>query len=121
MNLEQRICDLTGALVRMGGDQELLQKLMDIFREDSPDYIARLHTAVEEGDAQGVQHAAHSLNGLVSNFGAHAASLAAMKLEEMGRDGNLTSVAEAVAVLEDEILRLQTTLARESAALVDPA
>ena len=117
MNLEPKICDLPGALARMGGDRELLQKLVEFFREDAPDYLIRLRAAAEQKDAAGVQFAAHSLNGLVSNFGAAAASQAAMRLEVMGRNGDLSSVAEAIVTLEDEILRLHSTLARESGKL----
>jgi HPt (histidine-containing phosphotransfer) domain-containing protein len=114
MNLQPRVCDLSGALARMGGDRELLQRMVDFFREDAPEYLARLHAAADQGDRAGVEYAAHSLNGLVANFGAESASLVALRLEEMGRSGDLSSASEAVATLEDEIARLEATLAREA-------
>jgi HPt (histidine-containing phosphotransfer) domain-containing protein len=114
VNSESKVCDLSGTLARMGGDHELLQQIVQFFREDAPEYLARLHSAVEGGNSEQVLHAAHSLHGLVATFGAEAAALAALRLEDIGRSGDLSSVNEAVGALEDEISRLQTALARES-------
>lgn len=114
MNLQPRVCDLSGALARMGGDRELLQRIVEFFRQDSPEYLARLQAAAHKGDSAGVEQAAHSLHGLVANFGADAAAQAALRLEEMGQTGDLSSVAEAVGVLEGEITRLEAMLASES-------
>src|SRR5262249_58589383 len=98
----------------MGGDHELLHQIVEFFQEDAPEYLSRLHSAVEGGDPERVLHAAHSLHGLVVTFGAEAASLAALRLEDIGRSGDLSSVDEAVGALEDEISRLQTALTHES-------
>jgi len=114
MNLQPRVCDLSGTLGRMGGDRQLLQRIVEFFREDAPECLARLQAAADRGDAAGVEHAAHSLNGLVANFGADAAWLAARRLEEMGQSGDLTSVSEAVRALQDEIARLDVTLTHEA-------
>ena len=98
----------------MGGDHELLQQIVRFFQEDAPQYLSRLRSAALGGSADGVLHAAHSLHGLVATFGAEAASFAALRLEDIGRSGDLSSVDEAVGALEDEISRLQTVLVRES-------
>jgi HPt (histidine-containing phosphotransfer) domain-containing protein len=114
INLEPRVCDLAGALARMGDDHQLLRQIVEFFREDCPQYLARLHQAVDSGDPAAVEYAAHSLHGLVANFGADAAALAAQRLEEIGHSGNLSAIAEAVGALEEEVTRLQTTLVREA-------
>src|SRR5262245_20088206 len=101
----------------MGGDHQLLQQIVQFFREDAPEYLTRLHSAVEGGDPDRVLHAAHSLHGLVATFGAEAASLAALRLEDIGRSGDLSSVDEAVTALEDEMSRLKTALMYESEGL----
>jgi HPt (histidine-containing phosphotransfer) domain-containing protein len=98
----------------MGGDHELLHEIVQFFQEDAPEYLSRLHSAVEERSPDGVLHAAHSLHGLVATFGAEAAALAALRLEDIGRSGDLSCVGDAVGALEDEISRLRTALARES-------
>ena len=50
-----------------------------------------------------MQLAAHSLKGSVANFAAAAAVAAALRLEIMGHDGDLSHAGEAVAALEREI------------------
>ena len=114
MSLEPRVCDLLGALARMGGDWQLLRQMVEFFREDAPALLARLHAAADSGESAGVEYAAHALHGLVANFGADAAALAAQRVQEIGHAGDLTTVAEAVATLEYEIRRLETTLVQES-------
>lgn len=87
--------------------------MVEFFREDSTDLRERLNLAVVEGDPAAVQLAAHSLRGLASNFGADATTLAALRLEEMGRAGDVASMTAALRELEGEISRLLTTLTSE--------
>jgi len=98
----------------MGGDRKLLRQIVEFFREDAPACMARLHAAVEMGDPAGVEYTAHALHGLVANFGAEAAGLAALRVQEIGHSGDLTLVVEAVKTLDDEVKRLEMALVRES-------
>jgi HPt (histidine-containing phosphotransfer) domain-containing protein len=114
MNIEPRVCDLSGALSRMGGDRKLLRQIVEFFREDTPACLARLHAALDMGDPAGVEYMAHALHGLVANFGADAATLAAQRVQEIGHSGDLTLATEAVKTLEDEINRLESALVSEA-------
>jgi len=114
MRTQPKICDLSGALARMGGDSDLLQQLVNFFREDAPQYLAKMHAAAQAGDAAGLQQASHSLHGLVATFGAEAASMAIERVEEMGRTCELTGVEDALGVVDDEVSLLQSSLPRES-------
>ena len=113
MKSEPKICDLAGALCRMNGDFEVLAGLAELFREDAPAYLSRLQAAAVNRDPAGVLHAAHSLKGLVSNFGADAASLAATRMEELARSGDVSTVAESIQALENEVSRLAHELSVE--------
>ncbi len=117
MPLPSQVCDLSAALLRLGGDTALLREIAGLFREDAPVFLDRLKAALAAGDAAGVRNAAHSLKGLASNFNGEAAVLAALRLEEMGERGQLTAAAEAVQGLEDEVARLMATLTPELARL----
>jgi len=97
----------------MGGDTRLLRKIAEFFGDDSPEILAQLKVALSEGNSAGVQHAAHSLKGLVANFDADAAWGAAFRIEELGRAGNLASAADALPELEREVSRLLATLRAE--------
>jgi len=72
------------ALDRIGGDEELLRDLCQIFLEESPKLLQKLQQAVAAGDSDGVMRAAHSLKGESSYLGAGGTSQAARQLEEMG-------------------------------------
>jgi two-component system, sensor histidine kinase and response regulator len=105
----------TEALDRIGGDEELLQELCQIFLDESPKLLQKLRQAVTDGDSEGVMRAAHSLKGESSYLGASATSQAARQLEEMGRSKDLSRAGETVAVLEREVAGLYLHL-RELAA-----
>ncbi len=100
----------TEALGRIGGDEELLQELCQIFLEESPKLMQKLQQAVKEGDSDGVTRAAHSLKGESSYLGASGTSQAARKLEEMGRCKDLSRASETFTVLEREVAGLHHDL-----------
>jgi CheY-like chemotaxis protein len=99
-------------LARVEGDRALLAELVDIFRVEHPRLLANLRRSVENGDAGGVQEAAHAIKGTVANFGAHAASEAARVLEVMGKEGVLTGAGAGIARLEREVEHLERDLVR---------
>jgi two-component system sensor histidine kinase/response regulator len=102
--------DKTEALDRIGGDEQLLQELCQIFLEESPKLLQKLHQAVAAGDADGVMRAAHSLKGESSYLGAGGTSQAARQLEEMGRGNDLSRAGETLGVLEREVASLRLNL-----------
>jgi len=98
------------ALGRIGGDEELLRELCQIFLEESPKLLEKLRQAVTAGDADAVMRAAHSLKGESSYLGAGGTSQAARQLEEMGRSNDLSGAGDTVAVLEREVAGLHASL-----------
>jgi two-component system sensor histidine kinase/response regulator len=110
MMSERKICDLTAALKRMGGNASILQQLVEYYREDVPPLIDRLRAGIAANNPAEVQHAAHSIKGLVVNFDAESSNHAALQLEQMARTRDLTKAAEALDKLEHEIARLSDDL-----------
>jgi two-component system, sensor histidine kinase and response regulator len=94
------------ALGRLGGDEDLLRELCQIFLEESPKILRKLRQALAEGDAGAVMRAAHSLKGEVGYLGAGGASQAARQLEDMGRENKLVTAPETLILLEREIAGL---------------
>ena len=115
MEPQPKVCDLSMALARMAGDVGLLEQMVVFFREDAPQYLARLKTAVAGNDATGVQHAAHSLRGMLAMFTAEAAVNVALRLEQMGGAGDLACASAQMLELEKEMSRMQLTLTAEMA------
>jgi len=112
-----QICDLAAALKRMGNNVELLKKVVEFFREDSGGIFQSLQQAVALRDFKAVQHAAHSLRGLIGNFSAEAATLATLRLEEMGKSGDLAEAPVRLLELGQELTRLDANLTTEMAKL----
>ena len=104
--------DLAAALARVGGDEELLKEIAEMFLEQCPDALAEVHQAVEANDSVALQNAAHFLKGSVSNFGAQEAHAAALRLEMMGRHKDLGDSREALAELDKALEALQPKLSK---------
>jgi len=98
------------ALERIGGDQQLLRDLCQIFLEESPKLMAKLREAIASGDCDGIMRAAHSLKGESSYLGAVRTSQAARQLEDMGRHRDLSHADVTLAELEREISSLHDEL-----------
>ena len=98
--------DVEALLAQVEGDRELLTELVDLFILESPAALAEIRRSVEAADAPAVERAAHKLRGSVRNFGGHAAGEAALRLETLGRKGDLGGAGACVSSLEREVHRL---------------
>ena len=110
MNCELLGLDKTAVLDRVGGDEELLREITDLFLVEYPEQLEEIRKAVAARDARQVQESAHSLKGAVSNFGAAAVTQAAFELEQMGRQNDLSRATSALAALEAQLASLQPAL-----------
>jgi len=100
------IIDWKRGLAAADGDSALLNELLKMFANQAPASLEKLRSAVEMKDAPAIERAAHTVKGAVSNFGADAAVQAALKLEVMGRHGDLEHAGEALRSVEQEIRRV---------------
>src|SRR5262249_52762153 len=105
------IFDRNEALRRVGGDEDLLRSLAELFLGTCPAALAALGEAVAQRDPGKVRRPAHALKGSVSHFGAGPAFEAAGRLETMGRQENLAGADAAWAALVAEVERLEPALA----------
>jgi PAS domain S-box-containing protein len=108
------VVDWQAALEFVGGDQELLQSVIGVFLQEYPTWLEEVRHAVARGDARLLQGAAHKLKGSMMHLGARAACDPALRLEMMGRQGNLSAAASTCAALEAEMERLKQVLAPPS-------
>ncbi len=108
--------DLVSALRRLRGDRGLLVDMIGFFEEDAPTLLQTVQAAIEQGNLEEVQRAAHSLKGLAATFDASAAIAAARDLETASRDGAAESLPAGARRLAAEVDRLcqQLTAYRES-------
>jgi two-component system sensor histidine kinase/response regulator len=90
-------------LEKLGGDEQLLHDVIEIFLEDIPKHMTSLRQAVAQGNAEALAKTAHSLKGELGYLGISELSQKAHELEAMGREHDLKHAAGAFAVFETEI------------------
>ena len=108
--VEEPAYDREKALARVGGDEELLRELVEVFLEERPRWLAEIDAALAAADARRLQRGAHTVKGSVDNFGARATWEAAFALEQLARSGELDAAPEAATVLRASLGRLEVEL-----------
>ena len=93
----------------MAGDRDLLRTLVDIYVQTTPGQLEELRQAILRRDPT-IRRLAHTLKGAVGNFGQGPAWQAALRLETMGREGNLADVEPAGAALTEAMDQLKEAL-----------
>ena len=99
---------------RFEGKGDLLRRLIRILGEQTPQLLGRLRLAARNGDARGVEGAAHTLRGSLMQFGAHDAAELAHQLEQAAGDGAIGQAEAAIDELKlhtDEIQQVLNNLA----------
>jgi HPt (histidine-containing phosphotransfer) domain-containing protein len=97
-------------LERMGGNQDLLTELVQLFHVEAPQLIEAMHNALRQGDMEELGRAAHSMKGAAGYFTAQRAVSAANQLETDSKNGDTDSAKATLAMLEVAVGRLLTEL-----------
>lgn len=106
------ILDRAALLDRVGDDPEFLQELAQMFLEQRQRMLSEINSALHAGDAGALARAAHTLKGCIGNLGAEAAFQFALKLELLGRNGQLSEARQLACELESEVARFEQALLR---------
>lgn len=102
------LLDTTTALARVGGNASLLTEMLEVFTKDCTALSAEIRSALEVRDAVRVGRAAHTIKGMVGFFGSARATESAVRLETLGKQGDLAEAPDVFAALEHEITRIQS-------------
>jgi len=89
----------------------VLAQMVELFRAASPKMLSAIRASVTDDDAAALARAAHTLSGSVGNFGPTDCFDSARELERMGRDHVLAGASGRLAVLEEQVGRLERDLA----------
>ncbi len=98
--------NLSTTLEQLGGDETLLQEVIDIFLEEAPKHLAALCLAVAQGVAKTVETAAHTLKGELGYLCVPEISQRASQIEEMGRSSDIRGAAALLPQFEIDIRNL---------------
>jgi len=94
---------------------EEVERLVDVFLEDTPRLVRSLEDAATGPDYEALREAAHSLKSSSANLGAMSLSTAARRVELAARERTLERPAVAVALIANEFARArQQLLARRT-------
>jgi CheY-like chemotaxis protein/nitrogen-specific signal transduction histidine kinase len=110
------VVDWDEALRQVDGNRELLRELINLFRAECPEWMAKLDEAIRAGNAGQLKRVAHNLKGSLGTFGAKEAFDAALELEAMGRVNDLAGADAAYQTLQAALQQLQPVLAAAASA-----
>jgi two-component system sensor histidine kinase/response regulator len=99
-------------LQRVEGDEELLEEMLNIFLEYTPQQLQEISQALKSGDAPGLQGKAHSIKGAAASISAEAVQEAAGQLEQAGKNYDLEQAGVILETLNREFSRLTEALGK---------
>ena len=115
------VVDMAAVLDRFGGDDEIVERLISIYRQDWPGWMSRTLVALVERDTQALVFAAHRLHGLLAHFEPSPAAQTAGRLEQLARQADFAAAQTVFGRLEAELAAFdqayQTTTLPDVAAL----
>jgi signal transduction histidine kinase/HPt (histidine-containing phosphotransfer) domain-containing protein/ActR/RegA family two-component response regulator len=97
-------------LAHVGGDEKLLKRMIHTFLRDTPRRLAGITVAIRRKNPDALASVAHALKGSVSIFGAEASRKLSQELQELGRSSDLANAPHVLALLKEEIAKLQANL-----------
>ncbi len=105
-----QLIDLNMALSRVDDDEHLLKELATLFLGEIPKLLKRLGEAVDAGDSKELEFAAHRIKGSVQHFSADEVVATALKLENLGREGDMHSAQELYKELQQQLDEIRPVL-----------
>lgn len=105
-------------LAALGGDNELLLEIIELYLRDAPNMLQALRAAAASGEAETLARAAHGLKGSTANFGITPLYDVARDIEHRAFAGELTGIEQRLLALEpaarafeQALMRMRTELA----------
>jgi signal transduction histidine kinase/CheY-like chemotaxis protein len=92
--------DRADALEQCLGSNEMLTQLAQVFLRNADQMMTAISDAMKAHDPKALHRSAHTFKGAVGNLAAKKAYEAALCLEQMGRNNNLTGAEEAFEHLQ---------------------
>ncbi len=97
-------------LERMGGDQQLLNSVIEMHLKESPILLQNAEEGLRSQDEEYATRSLHSLKGLVSNFDVHEITAKLQKVESLASEGRFSEVLTEIPALESDLESLNSEL-----------
>jgi two-component system sensor histidine kinase/response regulator len=119
----EQVVHWADVLERTGGDRGFLADLISLFLDQQVQLLREIESAVDDGNDNKLEHAAHALRGAIGNFSNQEAYKAALRLERLARAGMLSAVNQPLADLKRGLHYLEQEMCKwknaEVAAQID--
>jgi len=103
--------DMEDALARIGGDEDFLRELLELYVEDFTSRFSLLDKAVRGGDLKTVAEIGHTIKGSSANLSLPFLQEQAFELEKAGKTGDLSKARTGLAALGTEFRTLKVYMA----------
>ncbi|MBN1390334.1 MAG: Hpt domain-containing protein [Candidatus Thermoplasmatota archaeon] len=88
---------------RIGGDDELLGEMIDIFLSVYPADLEKIEKAIRSKDLEGIRRSAHSMKGSISNFSEKGAYIAVREIENAAERKDPNNIPQLYERLLEEL------------------
>jgi signal transduction histidine kinase/CheY-like chemotaxis protein/HPt (histidine-containing phosphotransfer) domain-containing protein len=95
-----KVFDIVDLVERLGGNEELVPRFVEMFTVVTAGYLKTLREAVERGDLEQTRFQAHTIKGAAANISAWRIREIADAMETMSRDGEREGAADLLRNLE---------------------
>jgi HPt (histidine-containing phosphotransfer) domain-containing protein len=109
---DKTVFDRAEALEQCLGSEDMLGQLARVFLGNAEQMLAAIEEAVNVQDPAKLHRTAHTLKGAVGNLAAKKTYDAALRLEQMGRNKELSTAAAGLATLHETFAQLKRHLAQ---------
>jgi HPt (histidine-containing phosphotransfer) domain-containing protein len=110
----KQLWNRSAALEIVGGDESLLNEMVQLFLVESPKLVAQMQQALVHNDPRVLEMAAHCIKGELRYLVVPEASEAADKLEAAGRTGEMGAAADLLADLRTRLALLWTVVSEDN-------
>jgi HPt (histidine-containing phosphotransfer) domain-containing protein len=104
------IIDSEAALSQIPGSVDAVKELVPLLVDECTKQLEVVRTGLEEQDVKVVQRGSHTMKGSAEVFAAKRVVTAALRLETMAMEEDLSDSELAFSELEEEVLRLKEAI-----------
>ena len=115
LRVNAAVFDVDSALRRCFGKPAFLKNMASHFLTEAPAMLGQVREALDRQDAAEVAATVHRLAGTLAYLGEPEALAAAQEVVEIGKSGDLSPAAEAIARLEQRVAALREAVSQWSA------
>lgn len=106
--------DFPEALDRIGQEKEFLLYLIDLYKQEFLDRFSQLKQSVEKKEFSSIQEIGHSLKGSSANLSLPPLREIFWRMEEAGKNKDLSEAKKLFPLLKEEFERLEKFLQKQN-------